>query len=540
MIAAIETPVGAIVTNVHLQEMIKAAGAAGETLPSNAYLTLLNTLFNSLQSAITDGSSFRNVYADILSYVSDAPYLALSNDLGFDGRKGNDPYLKAIKQGGGTLKKYIGDGFQTDGVAFINRNYNPSNENITSPTDTGMVIGYSNVFNSAQDHTSGISGIFVKTGNTNYGWGCYRGQNTASTRTGFNIFLVQVDTTESRLYESAVDYTPSTTVQITTKPNDNLYSLRVNGAAGMYLDGRTRESICISYKRSSVNRTTLFNAVKTFLYGCKSLYSPYSDGNYILDIIPDAVLSLAPRKLTKNYSGFGVKLRNGVSNAITDVNYSGEVLNPAQMDTASGNGYQTVFVNGINSQNNAATVAATTALQPRLVLLNNKYVFLFDGTDTLDTNSNLPNPSLYFTQCAVINFAGVGTVMQMSNNSGGGDRRFSMSITTGGFINVRFYDDTQGYYGNLISVSGYTGLKSVVVINNNKIITVYVDGVAVSMTTGTSIPTASPAAIFIGSDRNIATQFNSHIGDLISFNRALTASEVTQYANDVSRYYLSI
>lgn len=278
MIAAIETPVGAIVTNVHLMEMIKAAGAAGEPIPSAANLTLLNTFFNSLQSAITGGAAFRDVYADILIYATDATYLAVGNDLGFDGRHGNNPYAtKAVKNNGGTLTKTAKEGFRTDGTACVLRNYIPANESITSTTDVFNLTAWRGIVNSNVNHGSGIAGMSHKTGSSNIGHDLYSSLNVGTTRTGNRIFYSDRNGSTLELYVDNVaesfqnPFGPSG-----SKPTQSLRSLTrslANGDVdpGWFLNSATRECVCIVGKRSNINRTSLYNAVNTYLTGVAAL-----------------------------------------------------------------------------------------------------------------------------------------------------------------------------------------------------------------------------------------------------------------------------
>jgi hypothetical protein len=276
MIAAIETPVGAIVTNVHLMEMIKAAGAAGEQLPSSANITLLNTLFNALQSAITGGAAFRDVYARILIYANDRVYSG-GNDLGFDGRHGNDPYKKAVKDNGGTLTKTVKEGYQTDGVSCILQNYIPANETITSTTDVGILTAWRGVVNSTSNHGSGGIGLAQKTGNTNIGHDVYSSLNVATVKSGNLIFYSERVGSELVLYVNNVaeSYQNPLGPSGSKSPYSTRSLTRTNALGnpdlGWFLNSATKEAISIAVKRSNINRTTLHNAVNNYLNGVAAL-----------------------------------------------------------------------------------------------------------------------------------------------------------------------------------------------------------------------------------------------------------------------------
>ncbi len=276
MIAAIETPVGAIVSNVHLQEMIKAAGAAGEPLPSSANITLLNTFFNDLQSAITGGAAFRDVFAVIVIYANDIPYVANGNDLGFDGRHGNDPYKpKAVKNNGGALTK-TKEGYQTDGTSCILINYIPANENITSTTDIFQLTAWRGIVNSQVNHGSGIAGLAHKSGTTNHGHELYGSINTGSIRSGNRIFYSERNGNALDLYtnnnaESVQSIAPSG-----SKQTHSLRSLTRTTDTGIvdttwFLNPATKEAMKIVGKRSNINRTLLYNAVNTYLTAVAAL-----------------------------------------------------------------------------------------------------------------------------------------------------------------------------------------------------------------------------------------------------------------------------
>ena len=277
MIAAIETPVSAIVTNVHLMEMIKAAGAAGEPIPSSANLALLNTLFNTMQSAITGGAAFRDVYALIINFATDIPYSG-GNDLGFDGRHGNDPYkLKAVKNNGGTLSKTVKHGYQTDGTACILLNYIPNNEIITTTRDVAILTAWSDIVNTNLNHGSGGVGMSHRTGNTNIGHELFSSLNVDTTRTGNRIFYSERNGSELVLYVNNVAESYQNPLGPSgSKSIHSLRSLTRTDAVGgpdnsWFLNPTTKERMKIVLKRANINRTTLYNGVNTYLTGVAAL-----------------------------------------------------------------------------------------------------------------------------------------------------------------------------------------------------------------------------------------------------------------------------
>lgn len=277
MIAAIETPIGAIVTNVHLMEMIKAAGAAGEPLPSSANLALLNTLFNGMQAAITGGAAFRDVYAFVINFATDIVYSG-SNDIGFDGRHGNDPYkTKAIKDNGGTLSKTVKEGYQTDGVACILHNYIPANETITSTTDVGILTAWRGVVNNTSNHGSGGIGLSHKTGNTNIGHDVYSSLNVATIKSGNLVFYSERVGSELVLYVNNVaeSYQNPLGPSGSKSPYSTRSLTRTNALGNpdlaWFLNSATKEALKIVLKRSNINRTTLYNAVNNYLTGVAAL-----------------------------------------------------------------------------------------------------------------------------------------------------------------------------------------------------------------------------------------------------------------------------
>jgi hypothetical protein len=273
MIGVIETPVSAIVTNVHLMEMIKAAGAAGEPIPSAANLALLNTFFNSLQSAITGGAAFRDVYSLILIYGTDLVY---TSDLGFDARHGNDPYKKAFKSPSGTLTKTAKSGYGTDGVAYINCNYKQSEDTKSTATDRfhlGIFRSWTNN-GSGQTHASGSHNMRFSGSNANYGWVLHRGINLASAKSGFLDYYAETDASQSHFYyQNVLQSSTNTGVDLTSSGLDLLSLCRTNNlnVPVDFLHANTRESLRVVGKRTNINRTTLYNAAIAYANGVFAL-----------------------------------------------------------------------------------------------------------------------------------------------------------------------------------------------------------------------------------------------------------------------------
>lgn len=232
----------------------------GYKMPSIIGLQHINTFIRALKAASSVGSL--STYADINIYCTDIAEFPF----GWDGIKWNDPNLPmAIPMNG--IRKIKGRGWSTNGTnGFIDRNYVPANETITATDDVFHAVWYNNL-NSANDHITGANGFWFKTGTSNHGWQLYRGINSGSLKAGLLRFYAETNASQSFFYDQNELGGQTNVTIITAKPTNSIYSLarNNNGIAQDFLDPRSIEHVAIVGKRSEINRTTLYNAIETFV-----------------------------------------------------------------------------------------------------------------------------------------------------------------------------------------------------------------------------------------------------------------------------------
>ncbi len=259
---------------------------------------------------------------------------------------------------------------------------------------------------------------------------------------------------------------------------------------------------------------------------------------FILDYVSGAFSALSTRRLNAAFTSRALRLRNGTSNAEADINLDYEALNESQITAHLGaaTGFVRIWSGIIGALSPAI---ATAANQPVLSKsLNGRYALVFDGSnDSLNDNVGVPRSSLYFTLCMTLAAPASGIVLQYSTNSDGADKRITVGFSSNK-IGVRIYDSANGgYYYDKISVNNVTGNAIIVITNNNKTVTVEVNGTEISMVNASAFATASPTACFIGSDRGFATWSAVTLGEIITFERALTVAERNDYLQDAKRYW---
>ena len=261
--------------------------------------------------------------------------------------------------------------------------------------------------------------------------------------------------------------------------------------------------------------------------------------NFILDLIPGANFPFSLRRLSKNTIGGVVEIRNGSTNALTVINLGFDEVEDNAITTAlsGANGYVKRFIDHSTNINLSQGTNANQALISKAI--NGKYAVTFNGTsNTYDTNAGIIEPSLYFTFCSVLTVpAGNGTLVQYSTNTGAIDRRIGVYFSAGK-IAIRFYDAANGgYFYDKLSVNPYSGNIVVTVVNNNKTVTVQVNGVTIDMTTGITAPVSSPVSMFFGADRGFTQFLAVTVAEVISFGRALTSAEINDYTVDAKAFY---
>lgn len=260
----------------------------------------------------------------------------------------------------------------------------------------------------------------------------------------------------------------------------------------------------------------------------------------LLDKVPGAVNPFTLRKAQKYYFSNVVRVRNGTTNAEADIGLVNDDLSQAALTALLAGA--TPYMRTWSTQSGATTLGQSqNGQQPQIAAdINGKYALRFDGSDdSLNMNISLAQPSLYFTICMVMYVAAgaTGTLLQISTNVGSIDKRVVLAMVSG-VLQIRFYDSANGgYYTNIQMTAAISGSFTLAVVNNNKTITVQVNGVTVATTSGTSPFSASPTGMFIGADRGFQNYLAFSLGDFFPYERALTTSELDNFTADAKAYY---
>ena len=260
----------------------------------------------------------------------------------------------------------------------------------------------------------------------------------------------------------------------------------------------------------------------------------------ILDIIPGAVNPFSTRRLYKYMSAPIMRIRNGTTSAEGDIRLLNDEPSAAELSALLSGA--TPYLRLWYPQPSGTSVGnGTSGQQAQLSqTINGKYAIKFDGVDdNYNLNMSLAQPSLYFTLLMTLNIPALssGHIIEISTNVGSIDRRLTVSLASG-VLQFRFYDSANGgYFANLQGTSAVSGNITLAVVNNNKTITVQVNGVTITTTTGTSPATASPTGMFIGSDRGFTSYFSGSIAEIIPYERALTAAELAAYAANAMAFF---